>query len=90
MAAAALGTPAGEGVQVGGREAVPRGPRRPGDWAHGSERGRREIKVEIRRQREREERQRERGEAERQRGRGEGEEGARRLVGYSLALAPEP
>lgn len=33
-AAAALGTPAGEGVRAGGGEAAPRRPRRPGDWAH--------------------------------------------------------
>lgn len=87
-AAAALGTPAGEGVQAGGGEAVPRGPRRPGDWAHGSGRRKREIKVEIRKQREREERRRERGETEKQRERGG--EGARRLGGCSLALASEP
>lgn len=35
-AAAALRTPAGEGVQAGGGEAAPRGPRRLGDWARGS------------------------------------------------------
>lgn len=67
-AAAALGTPAGEGVRAGGGEAAPRGPRRPGDWARGSERGGREIKVEIQRPRAREERRRG-GEAEKK-GRG--------------------
>lgn len=88
-AAAALGTPAGEGMRAGGGEAAPRGPHRPGDWARGSGRGKREIKVEIQRPKEQEERRREGGETERK---GRGEEGARRLDGCSLALAlsPEP
>lgn len=73
-------------MQTGGGEAVLQGPRRPGDWAHGSGRGRREIKVEIRRQSGR--RDVEKG--KRQRGKGEGGEGARRLGSCSLALAPKP
>lgn len=64
-AAAALGTPAGEGVRAGGGEAAPRGPRRRGDWARGSGRGRRKIKVEIQEPKEREERRRAGVEAER-------------------------
>lgn len=88
-AAAALGTPAGEGMRAGGGEAAPRGPHRPGDWVRGSGRRGGEIKVEIQRPREQEERPREGGETERRGTRGEG---ARRLGGCSLALAlsPEP
>lgn len=83
--AAALGTP-GEGVRLGGGERR-RGARagRVTAWAREERAGRgKEIKVEIQRPRAREESRREGGEAER---RGEG---ARRLPGCSLALAPEP
>lgn len=87
-AAAALGTPAGEGVQAGGREAAPRGPRRPVDWASGS--GLAEEKLRSRfRDRAGEDTARKARDREAQEGeKGEREPGG--SGGCSLALAPVP
>lgn len=89
------GGPAGLGrLRPSGRprggEAAPRGPRRPGDWARGSGRGRKEIKVEIQRRRERGGEMAKKGrdrEAERRGRRGRGGQAAR---GLQPKLAREP